>query len=154
MAGEGLIIWSIIDLQCYVAFCCTAKWFSYTYIYILFHIIFHCVFITGFWIQFPMLYSRPLLFIHPICTGLHLLIQNSHSIHSPALFPLGNHKSILWLWVCFKDKFVCVMFQVLRISDIIWYLSFSFWLSSLSMIISRSIHVAANGIISFFFMSE
>ena len=28
------------------------------------------------------------------------------------------------------------------------------WLTSLSMIISRSIHVAANGIISFFFMAE
>ena len=33
-----------------------------------------------------------------------------------------------------------------------WYLSFSFWLTLLSMIISRSIHVAANGIISFFVM--
>ena len=28
------------------------------------------------------------------------------------------------------------------------------WLTSLSMIISKSIHVAANGIISFFFMAE
>ena len=35
-----------------------------------------------------------------------------------------------------------------------WYLSFSFWLPSLTMIISRSIHVAANGIISFLFMAE
>ena len=31
-----------------------------------------------------------------------------------------------------------------------WYLYFSFWLPSLNIIISRSIHVAANGIISFF----
>ena len=38
-----------------------------------------------------------------------------------------------------------------HISDIIWYLSFSIWLTSFSMIISRSIHVAANGIILFFF---
>ena len=36
-------------------------------------------------------------------------------------------------------------------NDILWYLSFSAWLTSFSMIISRSIHVAANGIISFFF---
>ena len=35
-----------------------------------------------------------------------------------------------------------------------WYLSFSFWLTSLSMIISSCIHVAASGIISFFFMAE
>ena len=36
------------------------------------------------------------------------------------------------------------------INDIIRYLSFSFWLTSLSVIISRSIHVIANGNISFF----
>ena len=33
-------------------------------------------------------------------------------------------------------------------------LSFSVWATSLSMTISRSIHVGANGIISFFFMAE
>ena len=33
-------------------------------------------------------------------------------------------------------------------------ISLSFWLTLLSMIISRSIHVAADGIISFFFMVE
>ena len=42
------------------------------------------------------------------------------------------------------------MFQIPHISDIIWYLSFSFWLISLAMIICSCIHVAANGIISFF----
>ena len=42
------------------------------------------------------------------------------------------------------------MFQIPHISDILWYLSFSVSLTSLSMIISRSIHVAANGITPFF----
>ena len=37
------------------------------------------------------------------------------------------------------------------IRDIIWYLSLSFWLTSLNMIISRSIHVATNDKFSFFF---
>ena len=32
-----ILYWSIVDLQCWVHFRCTAKWFSYIYIYILFH---------------------------------------------------------------------------------------------------------------------
>ena len=39
-------------------------------------------------------------------------------------------------------------------NEYIGYLSFSICFASLSMIISRSIHVAANGIIAFFFMAE
>ena len=34
--------------------------------------------------------------------------------------------------------------------DIIWYLSFSVWLTSLSIIISRSIHIAADGLLHSF----
>ena len=33
--------WLIVDLQCFAHYCFTAKWFSYTYIYILFYILFH-----------------------------------------------------------------------------------------------------------------
>ena len=36
----------------------------------------------------------------------------------------------------------------------IWYLLLSFWLTSLCMTVSRSIHVSANGTILFFFMAE
>ena len=46
------------------------------------------------------------------------------------------------------------MFQIPHVNDIMWYLSFSFWLNSLSMLISSCIHVAANGIILFFFMAK
>ena len=43
---------------------------------------------------------------------------------------------------------------IVRLSKIIWYLSFSIWLISLSIMPWRSLHVVANGNISFFFMSE
>ena len=39
----------------------------------------------------------------------------------------------------------------MQMSDILLYLSFSVWLTWFSMIISRSTHVAANAIYSFFF---
>ena len=55
----------------------------------------------------------------------------------------------MWVYFCFVNKFVCSKFYIPRVSDIIWCLSFYFWVTFLSMIISTSIHVA-NGIISFF----
>ena len=42
--------------------------------------------ITGYWILFPVLYSRT-LFIHPIYNSLHLLIPNSLSFPPPASTP-------------------------------------------------------------------
>ena len=47
-----------------------------------------------------------------------------------------------------------MFFRIPHRSDIIWHLTFSVWLTSLSKIISRSIHVAVNDIISFFFKAE
>ena len=38
------------------------------------------------------------------------------------------------------NKFICIIFWIPHISNIIWYLSFSVWLTSLSMITSRSIN--------------
>ena len=48
--------------------------------------------------------------------------------------------------------FLCIIFQISHVSAIM-YLSFSVWLTSLSMT-SKFIHVATNGIISFFFMTN
>ena len=49
---------------------------SVIHIPILFSCFFPLWFITGYWIEFPVLYSRTSLFIHPICNSLHLLIPN------------------------------------------------------------------------------
>ena len=43
--------------------------------------------ITGYWVYFPVLYSRS-LFIHSICNGLYLLTPKSQSIPLPHLSPL------------------------------------------------------------------
>ena len=55
---------------------------------------------------------------------------------------------------CFIDNFICAILLNPHMGDIMWYLSFSFWLPSFSIISSRSIHVAADNFISFFFMAE
>ena len=59
----------------------------------------------------------------------------------------------VWVCFCFVNKFICIYFLIPHISDIVWYLSFSGWLTSLSIIICESTHVSANGIISSFFHS-
>ena len=40
---------NMIGLQCCVNLCCTAKWLSYTHIYMIFYVLFHYWFITGYW---------------------------------------------------------------------------------------------------------
>ena len=50
--------------------------------------------------------------------------------------------------------FFFFFFLVLQTNDIIWHLSFSYWLTSLNMAVSGFIHVAANGTISLFLISE
>ena len=66
-----------------------------------------------------------------------------------SFIPFGN-KFVSWcLWVSLFCKFICIIFFD---STYKWYdMIFVFLcLTSLSMMISRSIHVATNGIISFF----
>ena len=83
----------------------------YTYIYS-FSYSFLLWFVTGYWIQFSVLYSRTLLFIHSIYNSLPLLIPNSHSfpplptspLATTSLFSitdtvsLGTKTYVLWIW--------------------------------------------------------
>ena len=75
---------TMVDLQCCINFCCTAKGFSYTYIYAFF---FKNSFSlwpnTGYWILFPVLYSMT-LFIHSLYNGFYLLTPNSQSPLPPS----------------------------------------------------------------------
>ena len=64
--------------------------------------------------QFLVLYSRTLLFIHPIDNNWHLLTPNSQSILPPPCLPLVT-PSLFSVSVClfyFIDKLICVIFQI------------------------------------------
>ena len=111
-------------------------------------------FIIGYRVQFPVLYSRALVLTCFIYSGVYLLIPNSYFLPPSPPFPFGNHMFVFCLCICFINRFIRVLFQIPYISDIIWYLSSSSWLTSLSMIISRLAHVVVNVIISFFFMTK
>ena len=76
--------------------------------------------------------TREVLFIHFIYSSeylLTLLIYRSHPC-----FPFGNSVFCV-LCLCFVNKFICIIFWISYISDVIRYLSFSVgfylvWLSS------------------------
>jgi len=79
------------------------------------HFLLQLWFITGYWIHLPVLYSWTLLFILPIYNSLHLLIPDFQSFPPLTPSPLGNHKSVLYVWVCFcfVGRFICAYFRFL-----------------------------------------
>ena len=89
-----LFDWSIVDLQCCVNLCYTAKCFSY--IYILFHILFH------YGLSQDIEHSS-LCYTTGLCLSiLYIIICTVNpqipSLSSPKLtLPLGNQKSILYV---------------------------------------------------------
>ena len=94
--------------------------------------------------EFPELYSITLFLTHSKCNSLHLPNLNSPSIPLPLHSLLGTTilLSLAVICFCFLDRIICVIFWILQISDILWYFYFSFWLTSFSMRISSSTHVA------------
>ena len=92
-------------------------------------------------------------------SSVYMLIPNSLSIPPlhPSLLVIKIYSLSLGVCFYFTDKFICIIIIIIIILVstykllIIWYLSFSVWLTSLSMIITSSIHVAEISIISLFF---
>ena len=64
----------------------------------------------------------------------------------PYLLTSGNYQSVLFLWIWFV--------QILHVSKIIQYLSSSLWLSLLSIMPSKFIHVVINWRISFLWIKN
>ena len=87
---------------------------------------------------------------HPFQRQQFASINPIFPVH-PTPFPLGNHKSALQVHeLLFCGKLHLCLYIRFQICDITWCLSFSFWLTSLSMRVFCSIHGAANGITLFF----
>ena len=93
-----------------------------------------------------MLHSRISLLIHSKGNSLHLLTTSSQSIPLPPLSPWQPQVYYPSPWFSFLRRCSFVLDVRFQLCDIIWYLSLSFWLISLSVRFSTSIHVAANGI--------
>ena len=104
---------------------------------------------------FPVVYITSPWLVCFITDSLYFLIPFTYFTQSSTPFPSGNHQFVLDIYdsaSVLSDPFFC-FFQIPHTS-VLWYLSPSVWLISLSMILSRSTHVLANGKISFFFMAS
>ena len=110
------------------------------------YILFCILFLYGNWILLDVLHRRALL-IHSTCNSLHLLIPNSRSIRpSPSLGNTGLFPVSVSLFLFCRWVRLCRSLD----STYTWYHITVLCLTSLWMLISRSIHVAVNSIISSF----
>ena len=80
------------------------------------------------------------------------------SNHTPLICPLSLSLLItthlLCLWVCFTYMFIWILFYISHINYMIEYFSFFVWLISLTMTLSKSIHVSSSGTMAFLFKTE
>ena len=103
-----------------------------------------------------MLYSRSLLVTCFIQSSVSMSIPTSQFIPLPQPLVTISCFLHLWLYFCFINKFICTLFSFLDSTYKQYHMISVFlcWLTSLSMTVSMSIHVAENGVILFFFMAE
>ena len=111
----------------------------------------------------PVLCFIFLLLYYFVIINFHTLILLPFPHLNPFTFSTWSpNPPLLWqspLWslhlrVCFYCLFIYFVHWIPHISEIIWYLSFSVWLISLSITPSRSIHIVSNGKNSFVFMAK
>ena len=113
--------------------------------------------ITEYWVELPVLHRGPcwLCILYRVgCVHSYPAPDLSCSPAPPPPpphFPFGNHKFVFYVCESAQISYLYHFFLIPHLNGIIWYLSFSVWLSRIT---SRSIHVAANSIISFFFVAE
>ena len=159
-----LFIPIILGLQCSVKFLLYSKWTNLThtliYIYIYIYIyIFSFSFSHIFFHHVPSQVTNIVSYAIPqdhIACPLQMQVFASMNpklpVHStPFPSPLTTTSLFSKPMSFFSvERFICVVYEIPDKSDIIWYLSCSFWLASLRMRVSRSIHGAASGTILFF----
>ena len=103
----------IVDLQCRVNYCYTAKPFIYTHIhmlihtYILFHILFHYGLLHDNEFSISLCctvrpYSLPILYVIVYISNPKLPLHPS-----PTCLPLGNHKSVLYVCEAVSVSLIC-----------------------------------------------
>ena len=121
-------------------------------LHVFFHTIFHYRLSQDIEYNFLCLCSKSLLFIYFMYSSVYLLIPNSWFVPPSLPLPFGNHKFVFYVYDSVSVVYVnwFVLFSRFHIQVISYSICFSLsdWLQSI--IFSRSIHVAANGIISFF----
>ena len=125
----NLFYWTIVDLQCCVHLCCTAKWLRYTYTYVyiyvythththththtrvLFSILFH------YGLSQKMGYSS-LCYIVGLCLFILCIViwtANPDLSIFPSLIPLYPLATTslfpMWVCICFIYKFTCMIFR-------------------------------------------
>ena len=129
--------------------------YTHTHIYIYTHIYTHThsfSHITFHFVLSQEIGSSSLCYtVGPHCLpilNVTVCIHQHQTPHSPYSLPPPPWQPpvcslCLWVCFCFMDRFIGAIFLIPHISDIIWHLSSSSWVTSLSMIMSSCIHVAA-----------
>ena len=117
------------------------------------------------YVIFLFTYFIAFLLLNYIYNCTTITTKKFYSISNPNLQCIPTPPSPCLIWKpCFSEsvgqylfcqELHCVLFlKIPHVSDSIWWWGITVWLTSLSMIISGSIHVAVNGIISFLLMAE